>query len=35
MPFCRILIQTFVAKVNAAEKAAGGQGYVTIAALRD
>ena len=35
LPFCRSLILTFCEHVRAAEKAAGGEGYVTIATLAE
>jgi hypothetical protein len=35
LPFCRSLIKTFVDHVRDAEKAAGGQGFVTVATLSE
>lgn len=35
LPFCRSLINTFVEHARKAEKAAGGQGFVTIETLAE
>lgn len=35
LPFCRSLVNTFVDHVRNAEKAAGGEGYVTIETLQN